>query len=295
MKFEKLIDKVAIKLIELAVTDLPDDVTKALEEAYLKEESEIAKDQIKAILENIKFARENKMPICQDTGTIIFYIKIGENFPFKRIRNILIDSTRKATNEIPLRPNAINPFTNENSGDNTGFRIPYFHWEIIEDCDELELLVLPKGGGSENTCELKMLNPTDGTRGVKKAVLETIVKAGGKPCPPLIIGVGIGGGSDIAMMLAKKAILRPISKPSLDPFVAKLEDDLLSLINETGIGPMGLGGRTTALSVKIEYAYRHPASLPVGIVTQCWAARKASARISKNGEVEFLTHRVEFK
>ena len=169
--------------------------------------------------------------------------------------------------------------------------IPYVHWELF-DGDYLELTAFPKGGGSENTCRLGMLSPGLGLRSLKKFVVDTVIEAGGKPCPPIIVGVAIGGGSDIAMEIAKKALLRPLDKPNPVPELAKLEEELLKAINETGIGPMGLGGRWTALGVHVDYACRHPASYPVAVATQCWAARRASARIGPDGSVEYLTHEV---
>ncbi|MEM2455594.1 MAG: fumarate hydratase, partial [Candidatus Bathyarchaeia archaeon] len=137
---------------------------------------------------------------------------------------------------------------------------------------------------------VKMLDPSDGLNGLKRFVLESVIRAGGKPCPPTIIGIGLGGGADISMTLAKKALLKPITEVNPDKRVAELEKELYTAVNMTGIGPMGLGGDTTTLAVKIEYAHRHPASYPVAIAFQCWAARKASARIHLNGEVEYLTH-----
>jgi fumarate hydratase subunit alpha len=184
----------------------------------------------------------------------------------------------------------VNPFTNKNSGDNTGRYIPYVNWEI-SDGDWLEISVLLKGGGSENACALRMMEPSEGVEGMKKFVVECVLKAGGMPCPPTIVGVGVGGGADIAMALAKRALLRPIGEENPNMDLAKIEKELCEAINVTGIGPMGLGGDVTALDVKIEYAHRHPASYPVAVAFQCWAARRAAARIYPNGEIEYLTHK----
>ncbi|MFB0522847.1 MAG: fumarate hydratase, partial [Candidatus Bathyarchaeia archaeon] len=164
-------------------------------------------------------------------------------------------------------------------------------WEITSG-DSLELTVLPKGGGSENVCALGMLRPGEGVRGLKRFAVDTVIKAGAKPCPPNILGVAVGGGADIAMKLAKKALLRPIDEPNPDPELAKLESELYEAANMTGIGPMGLGGRFTVLRVNVDYAHRHPASYPVAVAVQCWAARRASARIHSDGKVEYLTHKV---
>jgi len=290
---EVLIENTAFSLLKLAAIRLPADVKNALQKAYHRERHEIGRLHLKNILENIKLAEELNVPICQDTGTIIFYVKAGANFRgLDKIRGILYKAARRATLEIPLRPNAVDPFTNRNSGDNIGRHIPYINWEISRG-DALEITALLKGGGSENVCALKMMKPGEGVVGMKKFVIECVLKAGGMPCPPTIIGVGVGGGADIAMTLAKKALLRPVDDENPDANIARIERSLCEAVNLTGIGPMGLGGDTTALAVKIEYAHRHPASYPVAVAFQCWAARKASARIYPDGKVEYLTHKLE--
>ena len=230
--------------------------------------------------------------MCQDTGTIIFYVKTGAEVKhLDKIENALRKATRRATTKVPLRPNAVDPFKQKNTGDNTGRNIPYINWEIVAG-DTLEITVLPKGGGSENVCTMGMLVPGEGINGLKKFVIDSVIKAGSKPCPPNILGVAIGGGSDIAMKLAKKALLRPLDQPNPDPELAELEKELLEAANSTGIGPMGLGGKITVLGVKIDYAVRHPASYPAAVAFNCWAARRATARIYPDGNVEYLTHKL---
>jgi fumarate hydratase subunit alpha len=289
--FESLIENAALSLIKLAAVRLPMDVKEALQKARCRERHEIGRLQIENILENIRLAEEMNVPLCQDTGTIVFYVRAGANFRvLSRVEPALFRAVRRATLEVPLRPNAVNPFTNKNSGDNTGRYIPYVNWEI-SDGDWLEISVLLKGGGSENACALRMMEPSEGVEGMKKFVVECVLKAGGMPCPPTIVGVGVGGGADIAMALAKRALLRPIGEENPNMDLAKIEKELCEAINVTGIGPMGLGGDVTALDVKIEYAHRHPASYPVAVAFQCWAARRAAARIYPNGEIEYLTHK----
>ena len=291
MDLEDLIEKVSFNLLRLAVTELPADVKAALKDAYNRERSAIGRIQLKAILDNIKLAEEKGIPLCQDTGLISFYLKAGSQFKnLDKIEEILRRVVMRATAEIPLRPNALDPFTQENTNNNVGRNVPYIHWSIING-NFLEVTVFPKGGGSENMCTLRMLKPADGLNGLKKFVVESVVKAGGMPCPPTIIGVGIGGGADIAMDLAKIALLRPLDKQHPNPAVVRLEEELIDAVNRTGIGPMGLGGDSTALSLNIEYAHRHPASYPVAIAFQCWAARRATARIYADGSVECLSHR----
>ena len=288
----KAVEDVAVKLLQLAVTELPQDVKEALRRAYSEEENPVGKAQLKAILDNVELAEKTGSPMCQDTGVIIFYVKAGSQVQgLDKIEDALRKAAARATKEIPLRPNAVDPFTQKNTGDNTGRFIPYIHWQIVPG-DTLEITVMPKGGGSENVSALAMLSPGQGIKGLKKFVVDTVIKAGAKPCPPTILGVAVGGGAEIAMQLAKETLLKPLNQPNPDPELAKLEQELREAVNSTGIGPMGLGGKTTVLDVKVDYAYRHPASYPVAVVVQCWAARRASARIYSDGKVEYLTHKV---
>ena len=287
-----IVENVAFNLLKQAVIYLPEDVKQALQKAYAEETSEAGKTQLKAILDNVELAEKYQAPICQDTGTIIFYIKAGAKAKdLDKVEEALIKATRRATVEVPIRPNAVNPFTQKNSGDNTGRLIPYINWEIVSG-EDIEITVLPKGGGSENVCVMGMLVPGEGIKGLKKFVLDAVIRAGAKPCPPNILGVGIGGGADISIKLAKKALLRPLNKPNSDPEILELEKEIFGAVNMTGIGPMGLGGKTTVLGVHIDYAYRHPASYPAAVAFQCWAARRATARINADGEVEYLTHKM---
>lgn len=292
MVTKKLLEAVALKLLQLAITELPQDVKDALQQAYREEESEAGKTQLKAMLDNVELAEKQHAPICQDTGVVIFYVKTGSHVNgLDKVEDALCNATAKATREVPLRPNAVDPFTQKNTGNNIGRFIPYIHWEVVPG-DAIEITVLPKGGGSENVSALGMLNPSQGVSGLKKFVIDTVVNAGAKPCPPTILGVAVGGGADIAVNLAKMSLLKPLNQPNSDPELAKLEQELREAANSTGIGPMGLGGKITVLDVKVDYAYRHPASYPVAVVVQCWAARRASARIYSDGKVEYLSHNV---
>jgi len=290
LEVEKVVEDVAVNLLRLAVTDLPKDIKDALQQAYQKEESRAGKTQLKAILDNIELAEKMGVPICQDTGVINFYVRAGAKAKnLDRIEKALQKATKRATKEVPLRPNAVDPITQKNTKDNTGRFIPFVRWEILRG-DSIEITVLPKGAGSENVSMLGMLMPSEGLTGLKKFVVDAVIKAGAMPCPPTILGIGVGGGADTAMELAKRAILRPLNKPNSNPVLAELERELNEAVNMTGIGPMGLGGKFTALGVSIEYAHRHPASYPVAVVFQCWAARKATARIHSSGAIEYLTH-----
>ncbi len=263
-----------------AVIILPDDIKEALNTAYENEESDIAKLNIKSILENISIAEEKEIPMCQDTGLPIIFVKLGK-VQVENLEEGIIEGVKKATEEIPLRTNVVDPLTRKNTGNNVGKSIPQINIELSNK-PELELTVFPKGFGSENNNKLAMLLPGEGVEGIKNFFKESIISAGGKPCPPTVIGVGIGGSSDMVMKLAKKALLRPISESNSDPRLADLEEELLEIANDTNIGPMGLGGKTTTLAVNIELADTHTAGLPVGICVQCWAARSASTTITDN-------------
>ncbi len=276
---EQVADAVC-QIYKEAVTILSDDVKEALNNAYENEESDIAKLNIKSILDNIAIAEEKSIPMCQDTGLPIIFVKLGK-VEVENLEEGIIEGVKKATEEVPLRTNVVDPLTRKNTGNNVGKSIPQINIEL-SDKPELELTVLPKGFGSENNNKLAMLLPGEGIDGIKNFFKESIVSAGGKPCPPTVIGVGIGGSSDMVMKLAKKALLRPINENNSDPRLSDLEDELLEIANDTNIGPMGLGGKTTTLGVNVELADTHTAGLPVGICVQCWADRSASTTIKDN-------------
>ncbi len=287
------LEDTVVDLLRLAVTDLPLDVSEGLKRAFEKERNKTAKSQLQAILDNVSLARTRSIPMCQDTGIQIFYLSVGAKFPLlDQLPIILKHAVQRATQEIPLRPNTVNPILQKNPGDNTGLHIPWINWKIVKGTN-LEITALPKGGGSENVCQLGMLTPGQGLKGMKRFVIDSVIDAGAKPCPPTILGIGIGGGADICMKIAKEQLLRPVGQRHLDSKIAKMEEELLSAINQTGIGPMGLGGDTTSLDVHIDVAMRHPASFPVGVAVQCWAARRASVLITKEGEVKFTSHKVD--
>jgi len=282
-----VIEEVAFQLIKKASVTLPKDVKLAIQKAYEEETSNLGRTQLKAILDNIVVAEQMDRPVCQDTGIVSFFIK-GRSLDYKALEEALRRATARATKEVPLRPNAVHPLTRKNSEDNTGAHIPGITY-IYEDVDHTDLVVVLKGAGSENMSALYMISPGEGVDGVKRVVLETVVRAGGQPCPPIVVNVGLGGTVDLTLKLAKMALIRPLGLRHPEEGVAKLEEELLELINSTGIGPMGLGGRITALDVKVEYAHCHTASLPVGVNIQCWADRRATARIYPDGSWELLS------
>ena len=287
---EETLKRAITKLVSAAAIYLPQDVKNALKKAYEKEKGPVAKNVIKSILDNVEIAENEKKPMCQDTGTVIFYIEAGEKFPLLgKLPTILREAVREATKIAPLRPNAVDVVTGKNSGDNTGEKIPWIEWEIIPDSNEAEITVVLKGGGSEAPSIAKTIPPGLGIKGALKMAVDDVFEMGAKPCPPVTVGVGIAGAADIAMKLAKKALLRPIGSRNRRPEIAELEDKLLEAINALGWGPHGVGGLTTALDAHIEVAHRHPAALSVGIATSCWANRRSTLKIVDD-KIEFVTH-----
>ncbi len=277
-----------VRMMREAAFNVPRDVREALVKAYEVEDNPVAKANLDAILRNIDASGRLRMPMCQDTGTPTFFIELGDDFPIRsEVRSVIEEAVRKATVEIPLRPNTVNPWTGENTGDNTGRFVPIVHVDLVPG-DQMRVMFLAKGGGSENTSKIYMLSPVLGVKGIKKAVIDAMVDAGPQPCPPIIVGIGVGGSADLAIKLAKKATFRRLNEPNLDPKLAELESELLEMINSLGLGPMGLGGRTYALGVKIEWAHKHPASLPVGISTQCWAFRRAEGIFDRDGSLNLV-------
>ncbi len=286
---QKVVEDAAAYLYVWALKDIPQDLRDALKEARGRETSTPGQRVLDTILRNVEVADAEKNLVCQDTGIAVYYCRVGEGFPLHpaRIYEALRDGTERATVEHPLRSNTVHTLTRENTGQNVGHRVPIVHWDFVSDWDGLDVKCVPKGSGSENMSFLKMCIPADGVAGIKRFVLDSIVGAGGKPCPPGIVGVGIGGSADYAMHLAKEAIARPVGTRNFDPEVARLEEELFELLNETGIGPMGLGGDVTVLQCHVEHADTHMTLNPVAVNYQCWAARRATAHIAADGAVQY--------
>jgi fumarate hydratase subunit alpha len=278
-----LIEETVVRLLRDSECRLPPDVHAALRQALENERQEMPRSQLMAILSNVDRAAERAVPMCQDTGIPVFFVR-------GRCDHRILDSIRKgvarATEEIPLRPNTVDPVSRENFGSNLGSQMPPVHIEPA-DQDHLDIMVLPKGAGSENWSALRMLNPSEGMEGVRRFVIECVVKAGSRPCPPTVVGVGIGGTADMAGVLSKKALLRRLGSHSDDAALAALESQLYAQINSLGLGPMGLGGSATCLGVLAEKAHCHTASLPVAVSLNCWATRRAFARVHPDGRVRF--------
>ena len=286
---QRVVEDAAAHLYVWSLKDIPQDLRDALRGAAERESHAVGKRILETITTNVAIADERRSLVCQDTGLAVYVVRMGEGFPLHpvRVEQALRDGTRRATLGHSLRSNTVHTLTRVATGDNTGHRIPHIHWDFVPDWDGLDVKCIPKGSGSENMSFLKMLTPADGLPGIKRFVIDSIVDAGGKPCPPGIVGVGIGGSADYAMYLAKEAIARPVGTKNPDPHVAKLEEELYELLNETGIGPMGLGGDVTVLQVHIEHADTHMTLNPVAVNYQCWAARRATAHVAADGAVEF--------
>ena len=257
---------------------LGEDVYNGLKNAGEKEESPLGKSIINDIIKNADIARNDEMAICQDTGFSVFFIKLGQDLRIVGgdFNEAINEGVRQGYKDGYLRKSIVtDPIQRANSGDNTPAII---NLEIVPG-DKLHIDYAPKGGGSENMSEVKMLKPSDGVEGLKEFVVDRVRRSGGNPCPPVIVGVGIGGTFDKCAQIAKKALLREVGSTHPDPYYAALEKELLELVNKIGIGPQGLGGRTTALDVQIEVHPCHIASFPVAVNMQCHAARHKSVTL----------------
>ncbi|MGC8543469.1 MAG: fumarate hydratase [Vulcanisaeta sp.] len=284
---EDAVKEAAKAIIRMASVSPADDVVEALRNAVKIEIHEPSKVQLNAILTNIDLAKNYNAAVCQDTGVPTFFIKLGDGFPIRsKLFSILTEAVREVTKELPLRSNSVDPLSERNTGDNTGIGIPVFDVELF-DGDYLEMIYTPKGGGTELPSKAFVVPPGNAWERLPELVLNAVIDAGPMPCPPVIVGIGIGPNLDVAAKLAKKAaVLRPVGSRNSNPGIAKIEDALLEAINKLGIGAHGTGGKVTALDVHIEYAYRHPATFAIGIVFSCWATRRARAIVYPDGKYE---------
>jgi fumarate hydratase subunit alpha len=265
-------DKVA-ELCQQANIELPPDVRQALESACQREESPTGKQLLREILRNGEIARENRLPLCQDTGAVLVFVTLGQDVHLAGggLEEAINRGVARGYTDGYLRKSMVSdPLRRSNTGDNTP---AIFHYRVVPG-DSFSLTVMPKGFGSENCSALGMLRPADGLEGVKEFVISAVDKKGPNPCPPFIVGVGIGGSADHALLLAKEALLRPLGSSHPDPEVAALERELTAEVNKLGYGPGGLGGRVTTLGVLIETAPTHIAGLPVAVNINCHVARR---------------------
>lgn len=270
--------EVIADLCKKACYELNDNLIDALKKAYTQEESPYGKDTLDLLIKNAEYAKQEQIACCHDTGTAVVIMEIGQEISWTGMPLVeaVYAGVRKGYEEGYLRKSMVrDPLDRVNTGDNTPC---VFHPEIVPG-DKVHITVMPKGGGSENMGAFTTLVPAVGEEGVKDFIMKTVEYAGGMTCPPIIVGVGVGGTMDKCAWLAKKALLRPIGERNPVPHYARMEEELLKKINDLGIGPLGMGGRTTALDVHIEYFPCHITALPVAVNLQCHASRHASAEI----------------
>lgn len=267
---QQIIDTVA-ELCIAANRYLPGDVKRAFDACAAAEDSPAAREIFRQLKENYELAEETGLPLCQDTGLAVLFVDVGDDVRVTgmNLREAINEGVRKGYKDGFLRKSSCDPMTRKNMGDNTPAIV---HFDLVPG-DKIKISMMAKGGGSENMSRVTMLAPAQGWEGIKKFVVQRVAEAGPNPCPPTILGIGIGGTFEYAPILAKKALLRGLDEPNPDPKIAAMEQELLTLVNKLGIGPMGLGGKTTCLGVKIEMRPCHLASLPLAVNVQCHSSR----------------------
>jgi len=273
----KLMTEKVRDLCMRANTDLGEDVLQAFDRAMVQEESSLGIEILKELKENARIAKEEGVPLCQDTGFAVVFVELGQDVHLTggNLNEAIEEGVRQGYRDGYLRRSICHPFTRVNTGDNTPAII---HTEVVPG-DKIRVIVAPKGGGSENMSRVVMLTPSDGIEGIKRYVVQRVRESGSNPCPPTIVGVGIGGTFERAALLAKKSLLRPLGSKNPDPELDRLESEILTEINRLGIGPQGLGGRTTSLAVHILLMPCHIASFPLAVNIQCHAQRHKETEI----------------
>ncbi|WP_169777456.1 L(+)-tartrate dehydratase subunit alpha [Campylobacter mucosalis] len=288
---QKMTDVMA-KFVGYSGKVLPDDITAKLEELSKKESSELAKTIYKTMFENQKLAKQLDRPSCQDTGVIQFFLKCGANFPLiGELEQILINSVLKATKEAPLRHNSVETFDEYNTGKNVGKDTPSIFWEIEPNSDKCEIYTYMAGGGCSLPGKATVLMPGMGYEGVVKFVMDIMTSYGINACPPLLVGVGVGTSIDVASLLSKKALLRPIGTQNPNERAAKTEKLLEDGINSIGLGPQGMSGSSSVMGVHIENSARHPSVIAVAVNVGCWSHRKGHIIWDSNLNFSIKSHK----
>lgn len=281
--------KAAVKAVWIrSLTEIQPDVLHALTAARDRETSLRGKQYLDILIENANKAGKNCTVMCQDTGVPTFFVKTPLHFPYRDdVRAAFDEALRELTLvEFPMRPMILHPLTRVVRGDNTGANVPLIHVELDNSSDYMEIKAMPKGAGAGIWSKLEMLPSTAGVEGVKKFVVDAVLRAGSNPCPPIIVGVGIGGTLEEVARLSTEATVRPIDQRHSEPEIAELEQALCKALNMSQIGPMGMGGDTTVLAVNIEYSGTHKPWMPVAVSINCWPGRKATCRVYPDGRVE---------
>lgn len=281
----KVVEDACKELYIRALKVLPDDVKTGIERLNQSESDARAQVVLKTMITNIAVAEREDNLLCQDTGLPIYNVKIGRNVQFDGmdLKAAIRKGCERATTEYPLRSSVVHPITRKNNHTSCGIDMPAIHIDFCDDEQILEIEMVPKGSGSENNSFLKMAIPADGINGVKAFVIDSVVSAGGKTCPPTIVGVGVGGTSEQCVAMAKRAATRALGTICIDEEGAKLEKELTAAVNKLGIGPQGLGGDGTAFAVHVELAHTHITLNPVAVNMQCHSARRARATFTPAG------------
>jgi len=282
------IESAAKELYIRALKILPDDVKQGFDALAARETSATAKEVLGTMIRNIAVAEATDNLLCQDTGIPIYNVTVGRGVEFGAADGVALKAAirrgcERATREHPLRSSIVHPLTRQNAHTSCGIEVPVIHLDVADDFEGLKIEMIPKGSGSENNSWLKMAVPADGTDAVKTFVVDCVLDAGGRTCPPTIVGVGVGGTADLCVHLAKRAAIRPLGTHCADPAGAALEDELSAAVNLLGVGPQGLGGDSTAFAVHVELAATHITMNPVAVNMQCHSARRASATITPDG------------
>lgn len=279
------VEEAACELYIRALKLLPDDIKQGFARLQDAETSPRARGILDTMVTNIKVAEENHNLLCQDTGLPIYNVVIGRQVQFDgwQLKQAIRTGCARATREHPLRSSVVHPISRKNEHTSCGPGVPVIHIDFDDRPDGVEIEMIPKGSGSENNSFLRMAIPAEGLGAVKKFVVDCVVQAGGKTCPPTIVGVGVGGTSDLCVHLAKRAATRALGTRCADPLGAELEEELSAAVNQLGVGPQGLGGDSTAFAVHVELAATHITMNPVAVNMQCHSARRARARIGANG------------
>jgi fumarate hydratase subunit alpha/L(+)-tartrate dehydratase alpha subunit len=279
------IEELSAALYVRALKLLPDDIKQGFQRLVRDETDATGRAVLGTMVENITIAERTKNILCQDTGIPIYNVTIGRNVAFDgaAVKDAIRRGCARATREAPLRSSVVHPITRKNEQTSCGERVPIVNFDFFEAEETVEIEMIPKGSGSENGSFLQMLIPADGVSAIKRFVVDRVIECGGRVCPPTIVGVGIGGTSDLCMHLAKVAATRPLGTECSDAEGAKIERELSEAVNELGIGPQGLGGRSTAFRVHVEIAATHITMNPVAVNIQCHSARRARAVITPGG------------
>ena len=285
-------ERVSTMLRERVCTTISPDVFYLMKKALAEETTDSAREMLKTQIDNVAMAEAQKKPVCQSPGFPTAYVRYGGCTDISLMIKALQDEIISATNDGFLRPSMVHPLTRKNTGNNSGIGVPNIELEYDPTIDYIEVIISFKGCGAELGNAMKILTPAmigENYSGVKEFVVDTVIKAGGKPCPPFAIGIGIGGQMDICAKLSRRAVsVRKWTDTNPDPMLAEMEDELMTMINQLGTGPGGIGGKTTALAVKIGMSHTHTAICPVAVNFYCWVARRNGLRIHPDGSTEYL-------